>query len=336
MKLAGTIKESEILADSEFFTSKDITSTEIPILNLACSGEFKGGLYSGITVLAGLPKSYKTLLALYCLKAYLNKHKDAVGLIYDSEFSITPEYLKMYDIDSERIIHVPVTSLEVMKFDIVNRLEAIKRGDDKVFILVDSMGTMGSLKEITDSLAEKSTVDMTRSKTIRSIFRMITPHMTMKDIPCIVIQHVYQTLDLFSKTVVGGGLGAMYNANQVFIITRAQDKDDDGIKGYFFTINIDKSRFVREKSKFPLHITYDEGIDKWSGLLDIALETGYLIKHKTKPLTYSIKSVTTETAGDVKYTEEELTESGVWEALIDLPEFDKAVSDKYKLQKHEA
>jgi hypothetical protein len=330
MKLAGVIKEAEVLADSYLFTSKDITSTEIPILNLACSGDLKGGLSSGVTVLAGLPKSYKTLLGLYCMKAYLNKHKDGVGVIYDSEFSITPDYLKMHDIDPNRILHVPIVDLEMLKFDIMQRLKEIKLGD-KVFILIDSLGTAGSKKEIEDALKGKSPTDMTRAKGIRSIFRMITPPITMKDIPCVVINHVYKTLEIYSKLVVSGGEGPLFNANQVFIITRAQDKEDDKIKGYFFTINVDKSRFVKEKSKFPLHITYDEGIDKWSGLLDIALETGFLAKQKTKPLTYSISGSNMNPT----FTEDELAEKGIWQELIEIPEFCNAVSDKYKLKKNE-
>ena len=108
LQKAGSIKNAEILSESSFFNVKDCISTELPILNIAFSGEIGGGLIPGLTVIAGQSKSYKTLLSLYCMKAYFNKYKDSVALLYDSEFGITPEYLTMNGIDASRIIHIPI------------------------------------------------------------------------------------------------------------------------------------------------------------------------------------------------------------------------------------
>ena len=103
----------------------------------------------------------------------------------------------------------------------------------------------------------------------------------MKDIPCIIINHVYQTLEMYSKTVIPGGTAVTYAANQIFVISKAQEKDNSGdLKGYNFTINIEKSRFVKEKSKIPISLTYEGGINKWSGLFDIALEGNFIAKPK--------------------------------------------------------
>jgi len=77
---------------------------------------------------------------------------------------------------------------------------------------------------------------------------------------------------------MSGGTGGMYSANQVFIIGKAQEKEGTDLVGYNFTINIEKSRFVREKSKFPFLVTFEGGINKYSGLLDIALEGGFVTK----------------------------------------------------------
>jgi RecA/RadA recombinase len=279
LQKAGSVKHAEILSESSFFNVKDCISTELPILNIAFSGEVNGGLVPGLTVIAGQSKSYKTLLSLYCMKAYFNKYPDSVALLYDSEFGITPEYLEMYGIDASRIIHIPIEHIEQLKFDIVKRLTEIVRGD-KVFIMIDSIGSLSSKKEVDDAVDEKSVADMTRAKSIRSLLRIITPHLTMKDIPCLAINHVYNTMEMYSKAVVGGGTSVTYSANQIFIVTRSQEKDGTDLVGYNFTINIEKSRFVKEKSKLMFNVKFDEGINKYSGLMDIALESGHVTKPK--------------------------------------------------------
>jgi RecA/RadA recombinase len=276
---AGSVKNSDILSESSFFVMKDCIPTELPILNIAFSGSIDGGLVPGLTIIAGQSKSYKTLLSLYCMKAYFDKYPDSIALLYDSEFGITPEYLEMNGIDSSRIIHIPIEHIEQLKFDIVKRLSEIQRGD-KVFTMIDSIGSLSSKKEVDDANDEKSVADMTRAKSIRSLLRIITPHLTMKDIPCLAINHTYQTMEMFSKAVVGGGTSVMYSANQVFIISRSQEKDGTDLVGYNFTINIEKSRFVKEKSKLTFQVKFNEGINKYSGLMDIALASGHVIKPK--------------------------------------------------------
>jgi len=175
---SGTVKTSALLSESIYFTDKDIVTTNLPILNIAFSGAVDGGLVPGLTVFAGASKSFKTLLGLYCMKAYFNKYPDAVALFYDSEFGVTPEYLTSNGIDTNKVIHIPIEHIEQLKFDIVKRLEQIERGDH-VFIMIDSLGALSSKKEIDDANDEKSVSDMTRAKSIRSLNRIITPHLTM-------------------------------------------------------------------------------------------------------------------------------------------------------------
>lgn len=276
---AGSVKHSAVLSESSFFTKKDLVKTSVPALNVAFSGELDGGMVSGLTIIAGPSKHFKSNIGLIGVKAYLDKYSDGICLFYDSEFGITPEYLSSHGIDTSRILHIPIEHVEQLKFDISKRLEEIERGD-KVIIFVDSLGNLASKKEVEDALEEKSAADMTRAKQIKSLFRIITPHLTTKDIPCLVINHTYQTQEMYSKAVISGGTGVMYSANTAFIVGRSQEKGSDGnISGYNFTINIEKSRFVKEKAKIPLNVTYEEGVSKYSGILDWALE----LKHIAKP-----------------------------------------------------
>lgn len=204
MKKVGSIKSAELLSESNFFNKKEGVQTEVPIINMALSGEVDGGLVSGLTFLAGPSKHFKSLLGLVLVKAYMNKYPDAVCLFYDSEFGITPDYIKTNGIDTERVLHIPIEHLEQLKFDISKRLEAIERGD-KVIIFIDSVGNLASKKEVEDALEEKSVADMSRARVMKSLWRIVTPHLTTKDIPCIAVNHTYQTMEMYSKAVMSGG-----------------------------------------------------------------------------------------------------------------------------------
>lgn len=328
LKGAGTIKQAAILSESPFFNSKDCVQTNLPILNVAFSGSLSGGLIPGLTVFAGASKSFKTLLGLYCMKAYFDKYPESIALVYDSEFGITPEYLASNGIDTSRIIHIPIEHIEMLKFDVVKRLEQIKRGD-KVFLMVDSLGALSSKKEVEDALDEKSVSDMTRAKAIRSLLRIITPHLTMKDIPCIIINHIYQTMELYSKAVVGGGTAVMYSANQIFIISKAQEKDGQELVGWNFTINIEKSRFVREKAKLPFTVKFDGGISKWSGLLDIALESGHVVKPSNG--WYSKVDLETGEVEAKKYRLKDTDTKDFWMPIVVSKSFNDFVKQHYQI-----
>lgn len=279
LKAASTIANTDTLSESKFFNARESTPTPIPILNLALSGRIEGGLTPGLTVLAGPSKHFKSNMALVMAASYLQQHDDAICILYDNEYGITPDYLKSMSIDPARVLHVPFTNIEELKFDMLKQLETIQRGD-KVIILIDSVGNAASKKEVEDAKDEKSVADMTRAKSLKSLFRIVTPYFTNKDIPCVAINHIYMEQGMFPKAIVSGGTGIYYSANSIFIIGRRQNKDQKSgdIEGYNFVLNVEKSRFVKEKSALPIEVTWEGGINRWSGLLELALELGYITK----------------------------------------------------------
>jgi RecA/RadA recombinase len=198
------IKEADILAESDFYAEKDVTPTSVPMVNVALSGSIDGGLTSGLTVLAGPSKHFKTSFALLMAGAYLKKHKDACLMFYDSEFGSPQQYFESFGIDTNRVLHIPIKNIEELKFDIVNQLEQMDR-KDKVIIVIDSVGNLASKKELEDAMNEKSVADMTRAKALKGLFRMVTPYLTMKNICLLAINHTYMEIGLFPKAIVGGG-----------------------------------------------------------------------------------------------------------------------------------
>jgi RecA/RadA recombinase len=277
LKKSSTIKESSILSKSQFFTEKDMIQTDVPMVNVALSGNLDGGLTPGLTMFAGPSKHFKTAFALLMASAYMKKYKDAVVLFYDSEFGTPQSYFDTFNIDTDRVLHTPITDVEQLKHDLMNQLQSIEK-NDRVIIILDSIGNLASKKEVDDATEGKSVADMSRAKQIKSLFRMITPHLTLKDVPMIVVNHTYKEIGMYPKDIVGGGTGSYYSADTIWILGRQQDKDGTELVGYNFIINVEKSRYVREKSKIPVTVSFDGGINKWSGLMDIALEGNFVAK----------------------------------------------------------
>lgn len=204
LKKNSTVKETAVLTNSIFFNDKDMISVPIPILNVALSGSLMGGLTPGLTMWAGPSKHFKTSFSLLMAKAYLDKYPDAVLLFYDSEFGTPQSYFKSFGIDTDRVVHTPIVNIEVLKHDLVTQMENLARGD-KVIVIIDSIGNLASKKELEDALEGKSVADMTRAKQLKSLFRMVTPYLTMKNIPLIVVNHTYKEIALYPKDIVGGG-----------------------------------------------------------------------------------------------------------------------------------
>ena len=328
LKKNSKVKETAVLSDSQFFRDKDYVTTDVPMINVALSGDTEGGLTSGLTVLAGPSKHFKTSFALKMASAYLKKHDDAILLFYDSEFGSPQAYFETFGIDVSRVLHTPITDVEKLKFDLVSQLEEIDR-NDKVVIVIDSIGNLASKKELEDALNEKSVADMSRAKALKGLFRMVTPYLTMKNIPMLAVNHTYMSLEMFSKPTVSGGTGIYYSADNIWILGRQQDKQGTEIKGYHFVINVEKSRFVREKSKVPISVSWEGGVQKWSGLLDVALEGQYV----SKPSNGWYCRVSQETGEllDPKVREKDTLNEEFWKPIFEETNFKEYIKTRYQI-----
>jgi len=329
LKKSATLKTTQ-LSKSTLFTSKDVIPTSVPMINVALSGRMDGGITSGLTVLAGPSKHFKTAFGLVMMKAYLDKYPDAIALFYDSEFGTPQSYFESLNINTDRVLHVPIKNVEELKFDIVNQLEQMDENDN-VYIMIDSIGNLASKKEMDDARDQKSVADMTRAKQLKSLFRMVTPYLTLKDIPLVAVNHTYETQEMFSKQVVSGGTGVMYSADNVWIIGRRQSKKGTEVEGYEFVINVEKSRFVKEKSKIPIAVTWAGGIKKWSGLLEVAVEGGFVVKPSNG--WYSKVDIETGEVEEKKVRAAETEKGEFWKDIISSTKFQTYVTNKYAIGK---
>ena len=319
----STIKETEIISESKFFNKKDMVTTPIPIINVALSGRLDGGFVPGLTMWAGPSKHFKSLFSFLMAKSYMAKYPDAIMLFYDTEFGTPKAYFESLGIDQSRVLHTPITNIEQLKFDIMAQLEGVNRGDH-IIIVIDSIGNCASIKEVEDAMNQKAVADMSRAKQLKSLFRMVTPYLNIKDIPMVVVNHTYKEIALYPKDIVGGGTGSYYSSDNIFIIGRQQEKEGQEVVGYNFIINVEKSRYVKEKSKIPLTVTFDGGISKWSGLLEIALESAHVIKPSNGWYALGAEP-------DKKYRLKDTQTSAFWSPILLDKTFHAFVRGKYEM-----
>lgn len=324
--LKNSTLKAEILTKSAIFEEPDYTTTAVPVINIALSGKFDGGLLDGITTLAGPSKHFKSTLALIMAKAYLDKFPEAIIFYYDNERGMTSDYFKSVGIDPDRVVRMKIHNIEELKSDMMRQLtENLKKGD-KAFFMVDSVGNLASVKEIEDAKDEKIVVDMTRAKAFKSLYRIITPYITDLQLPYVQIAHVYAELGLFPKIIVSGGTGIMLASDTILVIGRAQEKEGKELKGYTFKLKIEKSRFAVEGSILDLEVSFEGGVKRWGGLLSIALECGEVIKPKNG--WYTRPCVT----DDKSWRKKDTYTGDFWIPILDQGNLQEYIENKYTLK----
>lgn len=314
-EFADTVQSSEVIHNKDFIT------TPIPALNIALSGEVDGGLGSGVMQIVGESKSFKTLFCLILAKAYLDKYPEAVVVFFDSEHGAAFEYFESVGIDVNRVGHFPITSVEDLRIQFSKITKESTRGE-KVFYMVDSVGLLASDKEITDAEDGKTTADMTRARALNSFFRIAVSKIPLLDVPMVVVNHSYDQIGtMYPQKIVKGGKGGYLASNYIWMISRSQEKTGTGLVGYNFTIGIEKSRKVIEKSKIPITVTFAGGIEKYSGILDLAVESGHIEKPSNG--WYQLKGT------DQKVREKD-TDPLLQKVVAD-PTFNEFIKKKYQL-----
>lgn len=269
---------ASILQESRFYQETEIEDMQMPfrikMLNVAMSGKTDGGLTPGILMICGESKTFKTGFMLEGALAFQRKHPDGVILFYDSEKGAPIKYFKIRGIDMSRILHTPIFNIEELKFDLMRQLKMVQENKVPCMVMVDSIGMLASTKEVQNAEDENSAADMTRARELNSLMRIITPYIAFNDIPVILINHGYTSMDGKGTYTVSGGKKIYLACDDNWIVTRQQDGSTADLKGYWFTVTIDKSRLCREKTRISINCTFEDGINENSGLFEEACECG--------------------------------------------------------------
>lgn len=257
-------------------------------LNALVSGSIYGGMPdSKVTGIAAESSVGKTFLALGTLRQFLIDEPEGLALIFESESAISKKMLTDRGIDPTRVGVVPCTTLQDFRTSVMKVIDNYEKQPEKtrkpLFFILDSLGMLATAKEVEDALEGKNVKDMTRSSTVRSVFRVITLRLGRARIPFLVTNHVYANVTaMYGGNEVSGGGGFKYACSTILTMTKAQDKEGDEVKGSIVTVTAYKSRLTREKLKIKTRILHRGGLDRYYGLAALAEECGLIKKVSTR------------------------------------------------------
>jgi len=260
------------------------------VLNAVVSGSLFGGIPSNkITMFAGEPSTGKTFFSLSVCKHFLDNDPTAVVFYFETEGAISKEMLEERDIDTDRFVISEIDTAESFRNSTVKLVESYMKtvkDNPPVLLVLDSLGMLSTEKESADAAEGKNVRDMTRAQVLKSAFRTITLRLSRADIPLIVVNHVYASMDKYSPKVVGGGSGSQYAASTIIQLTKAKavGGDTGGASadktrtGSIISCTATKSRLTIEMTKVKTLLHQRSGLDPYFGLFDLAKQAGMIVK----------------------------------------------------------
>ena len=245
------------------------------IINALQSGSIHGGLPANkITALAGESATGKTYFLCGIVKNFLDANPDAGVIYFESESAITKQMIVDRGIDAKRMVIVPVTTVQEFRTQAIRVLDtylAQNEADRKpMFLCLDSLGMLSTTKEVEDTTDGKETRDMTRAQVLKAAFRVLTLKLGKAKMPMVVTNHTYESMGLFPTKEMGGGSGLKYAASSIIYLSKKKEKDGTEVVGNIVHCKNHKSRLTVENKMVDVRLTYDKGLDKYYGLLELA------------------------------------------------------------------
>ena len=255
------------------------------IFNALLSGSIYDGLPDNkITALAGESATGKTFFALGMCKQFLEDNADAAVIYFESESATSKKMIEERGIDSSRIMMVPVTTVQEFRTQAIRILDQYMQDktDMKMLFVLDSLGMLSTTKEIEDTTAGAETRDMTRAQLVKGAFRVLTLKLAKAGVALIVTNHTYDQMGLFAKRVMGGGSGLKYAASSILFLSKKKEKEGTEVVGNIVHCKNEKSRMTVENRVVDVMLTYKKGLDRYYGLIDLAIKYGIFEKSSTR------------------------------------------------------
>ena len=255
------------------------------IFNALLSGSIYNGLPDNkITALAGESATGKTFFALGMCKQFLEDNADAAVIYFESESATSKKMIEERGIDSSRIMMVPVTTVQEFRTQAIRILDQYMedKTDMKMLFVLDSLGMLSTTKEIEDTTSGAETRDMTRAQLVKGAFRVLTLKLAKAGVALVVTNHTYDQMGLFAKRVMGGGSGLKYAASSILFLSRKKEKEGTEVIGNIVHCKNEKSRLTVENRVVDVMLTYKKGLDRYYGLIDLAIKYGIFKKSSTR------------------------------------------------------
>ena len=248
------------------------------IFNALCSGSIYGGVPGNkITAIAGESSTGKTFFCLGIVQHFLESNPEAGVIYFESESAISKQMIEDRGIDSQRMLIVPVTTVQEFRLQSIKILDKYLTMKDQkpMMFVLDSLGMLSTSKEVEDSEAGKETRDMTRAQVVKSIFRVLTLKLGKANVPLLVTNHTYDVVGAYIPTKeMGGGSGLKYAASSIIYLSKKKEKDGKEVVGNIIKCKNAKSRLTKENSTVETRLYYDRGLDRYYGLLELGEKHG--------------------------------------------------------------
>tara|TARA_B100001250_G_scaffold402355_1_gene415386 strand:- start:10202 stop:11215 length:1014 start_codon:yes stop_codon:yes gene_type:complete len=267
---------------------EDFIDTGSYILNGLLSGSIYKGLPANkITAFAGESATGKTFFVMGICKNFLDSNPDAGIIYFESESAITKQMVVDRGIDPKRMVIMPVTTVQEFRTQSLKVLDsylAQNEADRKpLFLCLDSLGMLSTTKEVEDTADGKETRDMTRAQVLKAAFRVLTLKLGRAKVPMVVTNHTYDVVgSMFPTKEMGGGSGLKYAASSIIYLSKKKEKEGTEVIGNIVHCKNHKSRLTVENKMVDVKITYDKGLDKYYGLLELAEKHGIFKKVSTR------------------------------------------------------
>jgi RecA/RadA recombinase len=292
------------------------------ILNALLSGSIYGGIPDNrVTAIAGEQATGKTFYAIGIAKHFLDANPEGAVFYFDSEAAATGDLFKNRGLDADRVWHFPVDTIEEFRTQIIRILDNLlktKEEDRKpLLIVLDSLGMLASSKELEDALADKQVRDMTKTQSIKSVFRIITSKLGKLKVPMIVTNHTYKTMNMYGdQSEMGGGSGLKYAASTIMYLSKSKEKDGTDVVGNIIKVKANKSRFTKENSQVATRLFFDaRGLDRYYGLLELGEKYGVFTRKGNRVVVGESSVYPSAILADPeKYFTEEVMEKLDWAA----------------------
>jgi len=258
------------------------------IFNALLSGSINGGLPSNkITAIAGESATGKTFFVMGMVKNFLDSNPDAGVIYFESESAITKQMVIDRGIDPKRMVMFPVTTVQEFRTQAIKVLDKYleqNEADRKpIMLCLDSMGMLSTTKEIDDTADGKETRDMTRAQVLKAAFRVLTLKLGRAKVPMVVTNHTYDVVgSMFPTKEMGGGSGLKYAASTIIYLSKKKEKDGTEVIGNIVHCKNQKSRLTIENKMVDVRLTYEKGLDRYYGLLDLAVQYGIFKQVSTR------------------------------------------------------
>ena len=255
------------------------------ILNAVLSGSLWGGVPNNkISVFAGESATGKTFFVLGVINQFLKTFPDGGVIYFDTESAVTNEMMQSRGIDSKQVVKSEPETIQKFRHTSLKILDNYLEQDESerrpMMMVLDSLGQLSSTKEIEDTAEGKETRDMTKAQILKATFRVLNLRLAKAQVPLIVCNHVYEVVGSYvPMKEMSGGSGLKYSASTIAFLSKKKERDGEkNVIGNIIKVKMQKSRLSKENKEVECLLSYERGLDRYYGLIDIGVNAGIFKK----------------------------------------------------------